>query len=185
MWNCLYLFGAIDKTDSTTLPAAAALFTCTVSQAHVPSQLSIAMCLSPDGTFDVNKYWLYAVSLLARAQSLSAAIHSSMVGDGLLDDANLFMARKFRNWFCLPCTSYKDLLTQIKLDDRFERWCVFKTNAKKLPHQAATSWFPALFGARLDFWWYWGTYCYFDKCSSHILPCIHWRWVHLALFYAR
>ena len=38
----------------------------------------------------------------------------------LLDDADLFMAKKFRNRFRLPYTSYKDLLTQIKLDDRFE-----------------------------------------------------------------
>ncbi len=51
-----YLFGVIDKMDSTTLPAAAALFPCTIIQAHIPSQLSIAMCLSPDGTFDVDKY---------------------------------------------------------------------------------------------------------------------------------
>jgi hypothetical protein len=48
----------------------------------------------------------------------------------LLDHANSFMAKKFRNWFQLPYTSYKYLLTQIKLDDWFEHWCGFKTYAK-------------------------------------------------------
>ena len=67
---------------SPTLPAAADLFPCTVSQAHLLPQLSIARCLSPDGTFDMDKYQQYATSLLARAQSQSAAIRSSMVGGG-------------------------------------------------------------------------------------------------------
>jgi hypothetical protein len=40
------------------------------------------------------------------------------------------MAKKFRNPFCLPYTSYKDILTQIKIDDRFKHWCGFKTYAK-------------------------------------------------------
>jgi hypothetical protein len=66
--------------DSPTLPAAAALFPCTVSQAHIPLQLSIAISLSPDGTFDVDKYQQYTESLLARVQSQSASILSSMVG---------------------------------------------------------------------------------------------------------
>jgi hypothetical protein len=35
--------------DLPSLPAAAALFPCTVSQAFLPSQLPIATCLSPDG----------------------------------------------------------------------------------------------------------------------------------------
>ena len=43
---------------------------------------SIASCLSPDGTFDVDKYWRYATSLLARACGQSAAILSNMVGGG-------------------------------------------------------------------------------------------------------
>ena len=66
-----HLFGAFDKMDSTTLPAAAALalFPCTVSQAHIPTQLSMATCLSPEGTFDVDKYQQFAASLLARAWS--------------------------------------------------------------------------------------------------------------------
>ena len=44
-----HLFDAIDKMDLPPLPAAAAPFPCTVSQAFLPSQLSIATCLSPDG----------------------------------------------------------------------------------------------------------------------------------------
>jgi hypothetical protein len=35
--------------DLPPLPAAAAPFPCTVSQAFLPSQLAIATCLSPDG----------------------------------------------------------------------------------------------------------------------------------------
>ncbi len=35
--------------DLPPLPAAAAPFPCTVSQAFLPSQLPIATCLSPDG----------------------------------------------------------------------------------------------------------------------------------------
>jgi hypothetical protein len=33
-------------------------------------------------------------------------------------------------WFRSPYTSYKDIFTQIKLDNWFKRWCGFKTNAK-------------------------------------------------------
>ncbi len=44
-----HLFDATDKMDLPPLPAAAALFPCTVSEAFLPLQLSIAMCLSPDG----------------------------------------------------------------------------------------------------------------------------------------
>jgi hypothetical protein len=44
-----HLFDAIDKMDLPPLPAAAAPFPCTVSQAFLPSQLSKATCLSPDG----------------------------------------------------------------------------------------------------------------------------------------
>jgi hypothetical protein len=166
------------------LPAAAAPFPSTVSQAFPPSQLSIASCLSPDGTFDVDKYQQYAASLLARARGRPATILSNMVGGGeshaafveqestsyfvklqarrcvlgckdtedgplcvitpeqsgwyrayvsnfLLDDADSFMAKKFRNRFRLPYPSYKDLLYQIEFDDRFDRWCGYKRNAKK------------------------------------------------------
>ena len=34
-------------------------------------------------------------------------------------------------WFRLPYTSYKDLFTQIKLDNWFKCWCGFKTNNAK------------------------------------------------------
>ena len=215
-----HLFRAIDKMNSPTLPVAIALFPCTVSQTYLPSQLSIptclspdgtfdvdksalfsctisqaylssqlsiATCLSPDGTFDVDKYRQYVTSLLARARGWSAAILSSMVGGGesyarfveqevtqssavkshakkcvlgckdakdgplcvitlqesswyhayvcnyLLGEADSFMAKKFRNRFCSPYPSYKDLLNQIKLNDWFKRWCGFKTNATKPP----------------------------------------------------
>ncbi len=36
--------------DLPPLPATAAPFPCTVSQSFLPSQLPIAMCLSPDGS---------------------------------------------------------------------------------------------------------------------------------------
>ncbi len=42
--------------EEPPLPAVAAPFPSTVSQAFPPSQLSIASCLSPDGTFDVG-WW--------------------------------------------------------------------------------------------------------------------------------
>jgi len=41
------------------------------------------------------------------------------------------MAKKFRNRFRLPYPSYKDLLHQIKSDNRFERWRGHKWNGKK------------------------------------------------------
>jgi hypothetical protein len=44
------LFDAIDKMDLPPLPAVATPFPCTVSQAFLPSQLSVATCLSPDGS---------------------------------------------------------------------------------------------------------------------------------------
>ncbi len=44
-----HLFDAIDKMELPPLPAVAAPFPCTVSQAFLPLQLSIATCLSPDG----------------------------------------------------------------------------------------------------------------------------------------
>ena len=48
----------------------------------------------------------------------------------LLDEADSFMAKKFRNRFRLPYPSYKDLLHQIKSDNRFERWRGHKWNGK-------------------------------------------------------
>ena len=68
--------------DFPPLPEVAAPFPSTVGQAFPPSQSSIASCLSPDGTFDVNKYQRYAASLLARARGQSAAIMSNMVCGG-------------------------------------------------------------------------------------------------------
>jgi hypothetical protein len=44
-----HLFNTIDKMDLPPLPAAAAPFPRTISQAFLPSQLSIVTCLSPDG----------------------------------------------------------------------------------------------------------------------------------------
>jgi hypothetical protein len=76
------MFDAIDKMDLPPLPVAAALFPCTVSQTFLPLQLSIATCLSPDGTFDVDKYRQYTTSLLSRARGRSAAILSNMFGGG-------------------------------------------------------------------------------------------------------
>jgi hypothetical protein len=43
-------------------------FLSTGSQAFSPPQLSLASCLSPDGTIDVDKYWRYTASRLAKAR---------------------------------------------------------------------------------------------------------------------
>jgi hypothetical protein len=45
-----HLFIAIDKMNLPPLPVVAAPFPCTVSQAFLPSQLSKATCVSPDGS---------------------------------------------------------------------------------------------------------------------------------------
>ena len=66
--------------DFPPLPEVAASFPSTVSQAFPPPQLSIALCLLPDGTFDVDKYRWYAASLLARAFGRTAVILSNIVG---------------------------------------------------------------------------------------------------------
>jgi hypothetical protein len=49
----------------------------------------------------------------------------------LLREANSFMAKKFCNQFCLLYPSFLDLLGQVKSDDRFDRWCGYKSNGKK------------------------------------------------------
>ena len=72
----------INKMDFPPLPEVAAPFSSTVGQAFPPPQSSIASCLSPDGTFDVDKSQQYAASLLARACGRSAAIMSNMVCGG-------------------------------------------------------------------------------------------------------
>ena len=74
--------------DFPPFPEVAAPFPSTVSQAFSPPQLSIASCLSPDGTFDVDKYQRYAASLLARACGRSAAIMSNMVCGGEMHAAS-------------------------------------------------------------------------------------------------
>ena len=68
--------------DFPPIPELAAPFSSTVSQAFSTPQLSIASCLSPDSTFDVDNYRQYAASLLARARGRSAAILIYMVGGG-------------------------------------------------------------------------------------------------------
>ena len=75
--------------DIPPLPEAAAPFPSTVSQAFPPPQSSISPCLSPDGTFDVDKYRRYAASLLARACGRSAAIMSNMVCGGEMHAASV------------------------------------------------------------------------------------------------
>jgi len=58
--------------------------------------------------------------------------YRAYVNHFLLGEADLFMAKKFRNRFRLQYPSYKDLLRQIKSDNRFECWCGHKCNGKKL-----------------------------------------------------
>ena len=48
------------------------------NQAVSPSQLSLASCLSPDGTLDVDKYRQYTAYCLAKARGRSEAILSTM-----------------------------------------------------------------------------------------------------------
>ena len=57
--------------------------------------------------------------------------YCTYVSNFLLEEADSFMAKKFRNRFRLPYPSYKDLLHQIKSDNRFERWRGHKWNGKK------------------------------------------------------
>ena len=52
------------------------------NQAVSPPQLSLASCLSPDGTIDVDKYWRYTASRLAKARGRSESILSTMLGGG-------------------------------------------------------------------------------------------------------
>ena len=42
--------------------------------------------------------------------------YRAYVNNFLLEEADTFMAKKFRNMFCLPYPSYKDLLRQIQLE---------------------------------------------------------------------
>jgi hypothetical protein len=56
--------------------------------------------------------------------------YCAYVNNFLLDEADSFMAKKFRKRFRLPYPSYKDL-HQIIFDNRSERWCGHKWNGKK------------------------------------------------------
>jgi hypothetical protein len=66
--------------DFPPLHESAPPFLSTGSQAFSPPQLSLALCLSPDGTVDVDKYRCYTASRLAKAHGRSEAIMSTMFG---------------------------------------------------------------------------------------------------------
>ena len=68
--------------DFPPLHESAPPFLSTGSQAFSPPQLSLASCLSPDGTIDVDKYRRYTASRLAKARGQSEAILSTMFGGG-------------------------------------------------------------------------------------------------------
>jgi hypothetical protein len=68
--------------DFPPLHESAPPFLSTSSQAFSPPQLSLASCLSPDGTIDVDKYRRYTASRLAKACGRSEAILSTMFGGG-------------------------------------------------------------------------------------------------------
>ena len=57
-------------------------FLSTGNQAISPPQLSLASCLSPDGTIDVDKYRCYAASRLAKARGRSEEILRRTIFDG-------------------------------------------------------------------------------------------------------
>jgi len=52
------------------------------NQAVSPPQLSLASCLSHDGTIDVDKYRRYSADRLAKARGRSESILSTMFGGG-------------------------------------------------------------------------------------------------------
>jgi hypothetical protein len=64
------------------LPLSAPPFLFTGNQAVSPPQLSLASCLSPDGTIDVDKYRRYTADRLAKTRGRSEAILSTMFGGG-------------------------------------------------------------------------------------------------------
>jgi len=68
--------------DFPPLHESAPPFLSTGSQAFSPPQLSLASCLSPDGTIDVDKYRRYTASRLAKVRGRSEAILSTMLGGG-------------------------------------------------------------------------------------------------------
>ena len=65
--------------DFPPLHESAPPFLSTGNQAFSPPQLSLASCLSPDGTIDVDKYRCYTASRLAKAMRRAAAAHAASV----------------------------------------------------------------------------------------------------------
>ena len=57
--------------------------------------------------------------------------YRAYVNNFLLDEADSFMAKNFRNRFHMPYPSYMELLDQMKSDNRFKRWWGNKSNRKK------------------------------------------------------
>ncbi len=57
--------------------------------------------------------------------------YHAYVNKFLLGEADSFMAKKFRNRFCMSYPSYMALLDQVKSDNRFKHWCGNKSNCKK------------------------------------------------------
>ena len=79
----LRLMPLFHTMDFPRLPESAPPFLSTGSnQAVFPSQLSLASCLSPDGTLDVDKYRRYTAYRLAKARGRSEAILSTMFVGG-------------------------------------------------------------------------------------------------------
>ena len=79
----LRLMPLFHTMDFPRLPESAPPFLSTGSnQAVSPSQLSLASCLSPDGTLDVDKYRRYTAYRLAKARGRSEAILSTMFVGG-------------------------------------------------------------------------------------------------------
>jgi hypothetical protein len=60
----------------------------TVCPAYSLQRLSIWACLSPDGIFDVEKYWQYTASILSRARChLASVLMRIIFGADELHDA--------------------------------------------------------------------------------------------------
>ncbi len=151
--------------DFPPIPELAAPFSSTVSQAFSTPQLSIASCLSPDSTFDVDNYRQYAASLLARARGRSAAILSNMVGGGeshaaFLEQHKNSMFVKSRGTRCVlgwkdtkdgplcvitpkESVCYHTYANNFLLDEAYSfmtkkfrnRFCLLYPSYKDLPHQ--------------------------------------------------
>jgi len=92
--------------DFPPLHESAPPFLSTGSQAFSPPQLSLALCLSPDGTIDVDKYWRYTASGLAKARGGPEAILSTMFGGGETHAASV--EKQGNSAFVKSCSSRKD-----------------------------------------------------------------------------